>query len=586
MLIITEKPAVAKDFARTLGCFYSAADGAYKSRDGRILIANCVGHLFNLAEPAHYDPRFKSWANLPVIPERFEYEMNPSTKSTAAKVIKLIKSHKNDEILIATDADREGEIIARECLNAAGIQSYSKIKRFWVSQALTDDVIAEGIKNARPDSEYEKLAEQGFSRQKADWLVGINFTRFLTNKAGTLLTAGRVQSAILSAIAERCERIESFVPEKYYEHFGVFSSDEGKSCRGIYKDSEGKSSFTKPLVTLESGYLCGRNARLKDKRVEEKKNFPPSLYNLNELQKDAFKMYSYSAEKTLKLVQSMYEIHKCVSYPRTPSKVMGSANTTLCKTVFINLALDYPDYAPIKATADFSINNKRIFNDAKLEAHHAIIPLSKVPDDTTAEERNIYRLILERFMTSFSTPFVYEKQTITLDVGGNTFEISGKKVLDEGWHKFSFALKELMEEDAEKESSQSLLDFDFENLKLSDIETKEKLSKVPKHFNEASILAFMENPKTESTEEKLIGLGTSATRHTFIPKLTKAGYIEVKNKNILITEKGISFLKTVRASSVSKIADIAQTTEWEKQLNSNPQAFLDEIKEYVRSTIG
>ena len=197
MLIITEKPSVAKDFARALGCSYSSADRAYKSRDGRILISNCVGHLFNLAEPAHYDARFKKWANLPVIPVQFEYEMNPATKATAVKLIKLIKSHKNDEILIATDADREGEIIARECLNAAGVSDYSKIKRFWVSQALTDDVILEGIKNARPDSEYEKLSQQGFSRQKSDWLVGINFTRFLTNKAGTLLTAGRVQTAVL-----------------------------------------------------------------------------------------------------------------------------------------------------------------------------------------------------------------------------------------------------------------------------------------------------------------------------------------------------------------------------------------------------
>lgn len=585
MLIITEKPSVAKDFARALGCSYSSTDRAYKSRDGRILISNCVGHLFNLAEPVHYDARFKKWANLPVIPAQFEYEMNPATKATAVKVIKLIKSHKNDEILIATDADREGEIIARECLNASGISDYSKIKRFWVSQALTDDVILEGIKNARPDSAYEKLSQQGFSRQKSDWLVGINFTRFLTNKAGILLTAGRVQTAVLNAIAERCERIATFVPEKYYEHYGIFSAVDGIKCQGIYKDSEGKSAFSKPLTALESGYLCGRKARLKEKRVEEKKILPPLLYNLNELQKDAFKLFGYSADKTLNLVQSLYEIHKCVSYPRTPSKVMGSANTSLCESVFKNLSLAYPDYAPINASADFTLSNKRVFNDAKLEAHHAIIPLEQVPDDTNPDERNVYRLILERFMTAFSKPFVYEKQTVILDVGGNTFEVSGKKIIDEGWHRYCFVNKADFDT-SDEEDGQSLSGIDFENLNLSDIETKEKMTKAPKHFNEASILAFMENPKTENTEEKLVGLGTPATRHTFIPKLTKAGYIEVKNKNILITKKGTSFLQTVKSSPVSRIADIAQTTEWEEQLDSNPQAFLEGIKEYVRNAIG
>ena len=191
---------------------------------------------------------------------------------------------------------------------------------------------------------------------------------------------------------------------------------------------------------------------------------------MNELQKDAFKLFGYSADKTLNLVQSLYEIHKCVSYPRTPSKVMGSSNTSLCESVFKNLSLAYPDYAPINSSANFTLSNKRVFNDAKLEAHHAIIPLEQVPDDTNPDERNVYRLILERFMTAFSKPFVYEKQTVILDVGGNTFEVSVKKIIDEGWHRYCFVNKADFDT-SDEEDGQSLSGIDFKNLNLSDIET-------------------------------------------------------------------------------------------------------------------
>ena len=207
MLIITEKPSVAKDFAKALACFFSASDQAYKSRDGETTIVHCVGHLFNLQQPDFYDERFKYWNQLPIIPQHFAYDINSQTKDVAKNVIQHIKNHKNDEILIATDADREGEIIARECLLASRISDYSKIKRFWVSQALTPEVILEGIKNAKPSYQYDDIAAQGFARQKADWLVGMNFTRFMTNMSGVLLTAGRVQTAILSAINKRCESL-------------------------------------------------------------------------------------------------------------------------------------------------------------------------------------------------------------------------------------------------------------------------------------------------------------------------------------------------------------------------------------------
>ena len=286
MLIITEKPSVAKDFAKALNCTFSNSEKVYKSQDGKITIVHCVGHLFNLQPPEFYDERFKHWKELPIIPEQFSYSQNPKTKDVSKNVIHQIKLHKNDSILIATDADREGEIIARECLNAAKIYDYSNIKRFWVSEALSKEVIINGIKNAKPAGDYTKIAEQGFARQKADWLVGMNFTRYMTNASNVLLTTGRVQTAILSAIFARCKMIENFFSEKYYEHFGTFKSN-GNQFSGIFFDENDKRSFsdTNLLSTLEN--QIGRYAKVVKNQTEIKKVNPSQLYNLNDLQKDA-----------------------------------------------------------------------------------------------------------------------------------------------------------------------------------------------------------------------------------------------------------------------------------------------------------
>ncbi|MBQ8777685.1 MAG: DNA topoisomerase, partial [Treponema sp.] len=434
MLIITEKPSVAKDFAKALACSFSASDQAYKSRDREITIVHCVGHLFNLQQPDFYDERFKYWNQLPIIPQQFAYDINPQTKDVAKNVIQHIKNHKNDEILIATDADREGEIIARECLLASRISDYSKIKRFWVSQALTPEVILEGIKNAKPSSLYDDIAEQGFARQKADWLVGMNFTRFMTNMSGVLLTAGRVQTAILSAINNRCESIENFKSEKYYEHFGNFSDNNGNECIGIFLDETENTSFPNPLEKLNN--LSGKRASLISNKTEEKKINPPQLYNLNDLQKEAFRLYGFSAERTLQIVQKLYEEYKCVSYPRTPSKVMGKDNINLCKVTSSMLLSTYKSYNEAFENGNYTSSNKRVFDDSKLEAHHAIIPLEPLPYNTTIEEQSIYFLILERFFLAFGPAHIYEKQTVFLDVNGSRFKIIGRKIIDNGWKTF------------------------------------------------------------------------------------------------------------------------------------------------------
>ena len=585
MLILTEKPSVAKDFAKALGCNFSSADKCFKSADGLILITNCVGHLFELNEPAAYNPEFKSWKKLPVIPEQFHYHVSPELKDAARIVVGLLKNHKNDEILIATDADREGEIIARECLKAAGISDISRIKRFWVSQALTTAVIKDGISKAKALGNYDLLSKQGFARQHSDWLVGINGTRFITNKSGTLFPVGRVQTAVLSAISERCLAIKNFVPEKYYEIFGEFNPPNGAKIKGIYVDSTGNTKLKDTFLADELKRYLKSPAKCLEVKSEKKEIQPPQLYSLNDLQKDSFRYFNYSAEKTLKLVQKLYEDYKCVSYPRTPSKVMGSQNLQLCSDLYQKFMTQYLEYFVLHPFYKIDASNKRIFNDSKLEAHHAIIPLEKLPVGASGDEENIYNLILERFMLAFAPVHVYEKQTVMLGVGNYQFKVEGRKILDEGWQKFRRFTRLLKEKDAGSEEVQFLDSIDWNNLTLGSVDSVQKTTKPPKHFNEASILAFMENPKGESEDKKLVGIGTPATRHTFIPKLLRSKYIEIQNNNLVITKNGEKLLHLVEETSLAALADVGETTRWEEKLAQNPAAFESEIKDYIRSSI-
>ena len=585
MLILTEKPSVAKDFAKALGCNFSSADKCFKSADGSIFISNCVGHLFELNEPAVYNPEFKNWKKLPVIPDQFHYHVSPELKDAARIVVGLLKNHKNDEILIATDADREGEIIARECLKAAGISDISRIRRFWVSQALTPVVIKDGISKAKALGNYDLLSEQGFARQHSDWLVGINGTRFITNKSGTLFPVGRVQTAVLSAISERCLAIKNFVPEKYYEIFGEFNPPNGAKIKGIYVDSTGNAKLKDTFLANELKRYLNSPVKCLEVKSEKKESLPPQLYSLNDLQKDAFRYFNYSAEKTLKLVQKLYEDYKCVSYPRTPSKVMGSQNVQLCSDLYQKFLTQYLEYFVLHPFYKIDASNKRIFNDSKLEAHHAIIPLEKLPVGASGDEENIYNLILERFMLAFAPVHVYEKQTVMLGVGNYQFKVEGRKVLDEGWQEFRRFTRLLKEKDEDKEEVQILDSIDWNNLTLGSVEPVQKTTKPPKHFNEASILAFMENPKGESEDKKLVGIGTPATRHTFVPKLLRSKYIEIQNNNLVITRNGEKLLNLVRETPLASLADVGETTRWEEKLAQNPAVFESEIRDFIRSSI-
>lgn len=584
MLILTEKSSVALDFAKVLGCQKRAG---YFSNEN-IEIAYCVGHLFKLQEPDYYEARFKSWKEIPCIPERFSYAVNVPVKYQAKIVIDLLKAHKDDEILIATDADREGEIIARECLKLSGISDYSKIKRFWVSQALTSDVILAGIKSAKKLSEYNKLAQNGFARQHSDWLVGMNLTRYVSVAANRKLPVGRIKTALLSTIENRCSKIENFKAEKYYEYYASFGAKRfAPSCKGIYFETENETKFKSNELIQELRKDIDQKAFVIENKTEKKETHAPQLYNLNALQKDAFKYFGFSADETLKIIQKLYESYKCVSYPRTPSKVMGNENVELVRQIFNDLSKIYPDFYDVLQISDISLNNKRCFNDSKLEAHHAIIPLANIPQDTSSDdEKKVYSLILNRFKIAFSAPYIYNKQTVILSVNNHKYKITGNQTLEYGWKKFCSSETLRSNKDDEQENEQSLENIDWNNLICCDIEAKEKYTKPPKYFNEASILSFMENPTNiDETKEKLVGLGTAATRHTFIPELIANGYIKIEKKNILITQLGKTVIDAIRNSSIRTFANIDETTNWEKHLENNPEEFENEIKAFISSSI-
>lgn len=589
MLILTEKPSVANDFAHALGC--TRRQGFFSNGDTEI--AYCVGHLFRLQDPDFYDERFKSWKEIPCVPQKFSYAFNEATVSQTKLVLNLLKKHKSDNIIIATDADREGEIIARECLELAGITDFSRIKRFWVSQALVPTVVIDGIKTARPLSEYNLLGKNGFARQHADWLCGMNFTRYVSVAANKKLSIGRVKTALLSAIENRCSQIENFKSEKYFEFYADFGAKRfAPKCKGIYIGEDNKTQFKDKSLLENLKSDIGQTVIVKENKTEKKETPAPQLYNLTAVQKDAFKNYGFSADETLKIIQKLYEEYKCVSYPRTPSKVMGSGNVELVKNIFFYFSKNRKDFHEAEQISDISLNNKRCFNDAKLEAHHALIPLKDIPADANEKERKVFNLILNRFKIAFASPYVYNKQTVLLSANNHTYKVSGNQPLDYGWKKLTssetFRSGENEDKaDEETEDNQTLENIDWNNLLCTNVEEKEKWTKPPKYFNEASILAFMENPKSEDEEKgKLVGLGTQATRHTFIPELIQNGYIKiVERKNIIVTPLGRTVINAVRNSSIKTLADIGETTNWEKELEENPELFETNIKNFVSSAV-
>lgn len=585
MFILCEKPSVAKDFARVLGA--SGKKGYYEGA-GHV-ITYCVGHLYELCPPEDYDAKLKKWTleDLPVIPKEFRYKVTASVAEQAELVTRLLQKHSGGEALIATDAGREGELIARIALREAGVAPSKNFKRFWVSQALTGEVIKAGIENAKGLAEYDQLAAQGFARQRSDWLVGINFTRYMSiGNPPPPFSVGRVQTAVLSAVAARNAEVKNFVKTPYKELRASVTSREGVTVTALLENpASGKTAFfagDTEYLHQARGACEGKTIDTVEVKAEEKKQKPPKLLNITALQKEAYKRHGYKPEETLNLAQALYEKLKCLSYPRTPSRVMGDNNAELFREKFELLK----DTSPLSSFCDASLiraENKHMFDSSKLEDHHALIPLARLPEEANEQERNVYAIVLESFFTVCMPDFLFTAKTLRFHIGEYRFTASLREVIQKGW-------KEAKQQEEEEETGEETVrPFDETGCVLSGLSTTEKTTEPKKEYSIDTLLAFMEHPKGDPKDGenvKLAGLGTPATRAEIIKTLFVRGYVAEDKKKLAATDRGLFLLEQLsKHEELSKMTSAAHTTEWEQKLNDDPERFEKEIAEYVKRSV-
>jgi DNA topoisomerase-3 len=597
MLILTEKPSVAKAFAEALGV--TRKENYWENSEH--CIVNALGHLLEDYSPEDYDPALKKWEmeSLPIIPQQVKYKAVEKTKAQLSVVKSCFNRHKNSPFLLATDAEREGELIGAEILDYVGFAGYAHARRFWVSEALTTGVILKGIENAKLLAEYRSYREQGFARQFADWLVGMNLTRLVSLKSNKLLHFGRVQTAVLGAVFEREKSIASFMPEKYFElQVGMEKDFPTKTpCFSVKMINPDNTEYPTrfPDISLfdfikhtSHGYV--EKGVITSLKKDKKTVQPPQLFNLTALQKEAHKQYGYAPEQTLNIAQALYEKEKVLSYPRTPSRVMGDDNVELIKSIYEKLKSHCAGRKGLEKfiqdsdPALISAGNKHIFNSAELQDHHALIPLAPLESENE-EEKNIYFLVFEQFFNVLKPPYVYNSVSIDVDISGHKFIGNGIEVLEKGWRSYldmTICMDDELDEDLHE-------NYDgLEQGKAYPIVTVSKLEQKTspkKHYTFASLLQLMENPRGDDGKH-LTGLGTSAMRGAILQKLVDRKYVSLKGKNVLISDDGNFLIENVlKNDGLAAFVSVPETTRWEEQLHDNTTAFIEGIKNFVRGAV-
>ena len=596
-LVIAEKPSVGRDIARVLGC-RKQSDGALEG--DKYIVTWGLGHLVELADPESYDPKYKEWKmeDLPMMPDPFKLEVIGQT----AKQFKVVRNqiHRKDvkEIVIATDAGREGELVARLILKKAGTDK--PLKRLWIS-SVTDKAIREGFAHLRDGKEYEPLYDAAMCRAEADWLVGINATRALTCKYNAQLSCGRVQTPTLAIIAKREKEIREFVLKPYY---GLTAyGTPGVTLTWRDEKSGSYRSFDKNRITSLEKALRGKDGVVTEVKRTAKKTPAPLLYDLTELQREANRRFHYSAKETLNIMQRLYENHKVLTYPRTDSRYLSSDIVPTLKE-----RLRACGTGPYRKLAGRLLNQtftaKASFvNDAKVSDHHAIIPTEQFVslEHMTIDERRIYDLVVRRFLAVLYPPFEYEQVSLTVDIGGEIFAAGGKTVKSSGW-------KEVYEADGNDwEDEEAGRDLEagkavreqklpaiakgdhFTGLHFTVTEGK---TKPPAPFTEATLLSAMENPVAymESGDKAMAktlgetgGLGTVATRADIIEKLFKSFLLEKRGEDIFLTSKAKQLLELVPED----LRKPELTADWEMRLskiakgNLKRAAFMKDIRGYT-----
>ncbi|MGP7818296.1 DNA topoisomerase III [Niallia sp. 01092] len=590
-LVLAEKPSVARDIANVLKC--NKKGNGFLEGD-KYIVTWALGHLVTLADPETYDNKYQKWnlEDLPMLPDRLKL----TVIKQSGKQFNSIKSQLNrndvNEIIIATDAGREGELVARWIITKSKVNK--PIKRLWIS-SVTDKAIKDGFNNLKPGKAYESLYFAAVARSEADWYIGLNATRALSTKYNAQLNCGRVQTPTVAMISAREDEIKNFKPQTYY---GIEAQTD--SVKLTWQDTNGNSrSFSKEKNDAIVKSLGSQDATVIAIDRKAKKSFSPALYDLTELQRDSNKLFSYSAKETLKIMQSLYESHKVLTYPRTDSRYLSS---DIVSTLPERLkACGIGEYRSLtnKVLKKPIKPSKAFVDDSKVSDHHAIIPTEGYVNYSSFsdKERKIYDLVVKRFLAVLFPAFEYEQLTLQATIGNEKFIAKGKTVINTGW-------KEVYENHFDdEESSDDVKEQLLPSIKKGDV-LKTKLivqtsgqTKPPARFTEATLLSAMENPTKymQTSNKELVdtlkatgGLGTVATRADIIDKLFNSFLIEKRgSKEIYITQKGRQLLDLVP----EELRSPATTAKWEQKLELiakgklKKDIFINEMKKHTKEIV-
>ena len=580
-LVLAEKPSVAREIARVLNC--NAKNKGYME-GSKYVVTWALGHLVTLAEPEDYDQKYKQWRleDLPMLPDQMKLKVIRQTSQQFRVVAALMKRPDISEMVIATDAGREGELVARWIMKLGNWKK--PFKRLWISSQ-TDAAISEGFAKLRPGTEYNNLYDAAVCRAEADWLIGLNVTRALTCKFNAQLNAGRVQTPTLTMIVQREEEIKKFVPVDYWTIRADFSD-----YFGDWRGQDGNRLYDYAKVEGLLVKLQGQSGTIVELRRESKSEPSPLAYDLTELQRDANRRYGFSAQKTLSVLQDLYERHKLVTYPRTDSRYISADIVPTLRSRLKGMAAG-PYAEPVKQLLQKPLApTKRFVDDSKVSDHHAIIPTEQPLKLTglTGDEKNIYDLIARRFLAVLYPPYRYDQLTVVTAIQGESFYSRGKVVKDPGWRAVAFHMVEREEGKEEALPEQTLTNLSKgEQRPVKSLKAHQAKTKPPARYTEATLLSAMENPGKFIEDEELResikggGLGTPATRAEIIEKLLSTFYIERNGKELVPTSKGIQLIGLV----APELRSPELTAQWEQHLTDiargkgSKQKFLGGIRE-------
>lgn len=601
-LVIAEKPDMGRNIAAVIE---PKAKNARTYIEGEhYIITWAIGHLIGLAEPDVYDDKYKKWNinDLPIIPEQFKLKPNPKTKDQLKVIADLAK--RSDQLINACDAGREGQHIFS--LIQQHLKMRQPVKRLWISD-LTPETIRKGFDELKDGSEYENLSKAARARSEADWLIGMNGSRAFTTKHNVLLSVGRVQTPVLALIYDRQKEIDAFNSAKFYDVEAMFKQGDS-DYKGLWQGDRIQDEEKAKAIAAK---VQGKEGIIQSYDVKDTKEYPFKLYDLTLLQREANAKYSFSAKKTLDLAQALYEKHKVISYPRTTSNYVTEQNIPqMYKSLDQLRGTDYVKFAEQADKKYVHKNNKSVCNPSKVEDHHAILPTNKMARNLAPDEAKIYDLIVRRFLSHFFPAAEYKVHTIMTEVEKEEFKTTIKQLLSEGWKviyadqkkdaKKPRAKKDKEDEDEAQSEEEVTSPFHLnanEGVLCIRSEAKEKETQPPKPYTEGTLLKAMESAGKQIEDDELrdamkdSGLGTPATRAAIIERLKQVGYMVMKGKRIVVTQKGKMAVEVIRGAGVDLLTSPEMTGQWERRLNeiakgsASDEVFMANVKKFATMII-